>query len=558
MFIILLRMDRHGISGEGIETGDRDSDPVIYNFFALCYNFLLRLVDYIIENEGELQMEKKKKFQMPHTYIIIFGVILFAAILTMFIPLGKYETKEITYTMNGEEKTRTVLDPDSFEYVLDENGNRVTKVAPIFGTEDFGGQGILNYVFEGLTTGNKNGTAVGIIAFILVVGGSFGIVLRTGAVEGGIMRVISMTNGKEIFLVPILTVLFSLGGAVFGMGEEAIPFVMILVPMFIAMGYDAVVGIMCSYVATQIGFGTSWQNPFGLAVAQGIAGIPVMSGAWFRIPLWIIFTALTCVFTMRYAAKVKKNPKLSVAYESDQEYREDFGKNGKADIPFTFGHKLVLLTILICMIWTIWGVVTQGYYIPEIASQFFVMGLVSGIIGLIFHLNGMQINDIPRAFDHGAADLLGAAMCVGMAQGIIIILGGTSATDGTVLNTILYTISNGMKNFPPVISAWLMYVFQSVFNFFVVSGSGQAALTMPIMAPLADLVGVERQVAVLAYQLGDAFTNFIVPTSGCLLGALAAAKLEWGQWAKFQIKFQGFLFVFASIAVVVAMMIGLS
>lgn len=559
MFImLLLRMERHGISGEGIETGDRDSDPVIYNFFALCYNFLLRLVDYIIENEGELQMEKKKKFQMPHTYIIIFGVILFAAILTMFIPLGKYETKEITYTMNGEEKTRTVLDPDSFEYVLDENGNRVTKVAPIFGTEDFGGQGILNYVFEGLTTGNKNGTAVGIIAFILVVGGSFGIVLRTGAVEGGIMRVISMTNGKEIFLVPILTVLFSLGGAVFGMGEEAIPFVMILVPMFIAMGYDAVVGIMCSYVATQIGFGTSWQNPFGLAVAQGIAGIPVMSGAWFRIPLWIIFTALTCVFTMRYAAKVKKNPKLSVAYESDQEYREDFEKNGKADIPFTFGHKLVLLTILICMIWTIWGVVTQGYYIPEIASQFFVMGLVSGIIGLIFHLNGMQINDIPRAFDHGAADLLGAAMCVGMAQGIIIILGGTSATDGTVLNTILYTISNGMKNFPPVISAWLMYVFQSVFNFFVVSGSGQAALTMPIMAPLADLVGVERQVAVLAYQLGDAFTNFIVPTSGCLLGALAAAKLEWGQWAKFQIKFQGFLFVFASIAVIVAMMIGLS
>ena len=558
MFIMLLRMERHGISGEGIETGDRDSDPVIYNFFALCYNFLLRLVDYIIENEGELQMEKKKKFQMPHTYIIIFGVILFAAILTMFIPLGKYETKEITYTMNGEEKTRTVLDPDSFEYVLDENGNRVTKVAPIFGTEDFGGQGILNYVFEGLTTGNKNGTAVGIIAFILVVGGSFGIVLRTGAVEGGIMRVISMTNGKEIFLVPILTVLFSLGGAVFGMGEEAIPFVMILVPMFIAMGYDAVVGIMCSYVATQIGFGTSWQNPFGLAVAQGIAGIPVMSGAWFRIPLWIIFTALTCVFTMRYAAKVKKNPKLSVAYESDQEYREDFEKNGKADIPFTFGHKLVLLTILICMIWTIWGVVTQGYYIPEIASQFFVMGLVSGIIGLIFHLNDMQLNDIPRAFDRGAADLLGAAMCVGMAQGIIIILGGTSATDGTVLNTILYTISNGMKNFPPVISAWLMYVFQSVFNFFVVSGSGQAALTMPIMAPLADLVGVERQIAVLSYQLGDAFTNFIVPTSGCLLGALAAAKLEWGQWAKFQIKFQAFLFVFASIAVVVAMMIGLS
>ena len=142
---------------------------------------------------------------MPHTYIIIFGVILFAAILTMFIPLGKYETKEITYTMNGEEKTRTVLDPDSFEYVLDENGNKVTKVAPLFGTEDFGGQGILNYVFEGLTTGNKNGTAVGIIAFILVVGGSFGIVLRTGAVESGIMRVINENLSNPNLTVEMIT-----------------------------------------------------------------------------------------------------------------------------------------------------------------------------------------------------------------------------------------------------------------------------------------------------------------------------------------------------------------
>lgn len=367
---------------------------------------------------------EKKKFQMPHTYIIIFGVILVAALLTCFIPLGKYDTKEITYTVNGSEKTRTVVDPDSFQYILDEDGNKVTQAAPLFGTEDFGGRGgIVNYVFEGMTAGSRGGGAVAIIAFTLVVGGAFGIVLRTGAVESGIMRVISLTNGKEIILIPILITLFSLGGAVFGMGEEAIPFVMILVPMFIAMGYDAVVGIMCSYVATQVGFGSSWQNPFGLAVAQGIAGIPVMSG---------------------------------------------------------------------------------------------------------------------------------------MAQGIIIILGGTDASSGTVLNTILHSISGAMQDLPPVVSAWFMYVFQSVFNFFVVSGSGQAALTMPIMAPLADLVGVERQIAVLAFQLGDAFTNFIVPTSGCLLGALAAAKLEWGSWAKFQIKFQAVLVVFASLAVVLGVVIGLS
>ncbi|MCR1942704.1 putative basic amino acid antiporter YfcC [[Clostridium] symbiosum] len=501
-------------------------------------------------------MEKKKSFQMPHTYIIIFFVIVLAAVLTLFIPLGQYETKEITYMQNGSEKTRTVLDPDSFRYVLDENGNKVTKAAPIFGTEDFGGQGILNFVFEGMTVGDKNGTAVGIIAFILVVGGAFGIVLRTGAVESGIMKVIEKTEGREILLIPILITLFSLGGAVFGMGEEAIPFVMILVPLFIALGYDVVVGIMCSYVATQIGFGSSWMNPFSLAVAQGVAGIPVMSGAGFRIVLWVIFTATAIIFTMRYAVKIKKNPQSSVAYETDQYYRDDFSSKNKEDVPFTFGHKLVILTIVLTMAWTIWGVIAEGYYIPEIASQFFVMGLVSGIIGVVFKLNDMKVNDIAKSFDKGAAELLGAALCVGMAQGIIIILGGTSATEGTVLNTILHSIGEGMKNFPPMLSAWLMYVFQTIFNFFVVSGSGQAALTMPIMAPLADIVGVSRQVSVLAFQLGDAFSNFIVPTSGCLLGALAAARLDWGKWAKFQIKFQAVLFVFASAAMVIAVMTG--
>lgn len=193
------------------------------------------------------------------------------------------------------------------------------------------------------------------------------------------------------------------------MGEEALPFVMILVPMFIALGYDAIVGVMCSYVATRIGFGTSWMNPFSLAIAQGIAGIPVMSGAAYRIVLWVIFTAIAIVFTMRYAAKIKKNQKLSVAYESDKYYRDDFGEKSKQELPFTLGHKPVMLTIVVTMAWTIWGVIVKGYYIPEIASQFFVMGLVSGIIGIIFKLNDMHLNDIAKAFDHGATDLLGAA-----------------------------------------------------------------------------------------------------------------------------------------------------
>lgn len=492
---------------------------------------------------------------MPHTYVIIFFVILFAAVLTMFVPLGQYDTKEISYMLNGQEKTRTVLDPGSFRYVTDENGNQITQVAPLFGTEDFGRQGILNYVFEGLTVGDKWGSAVGIVAFILVIGGAFGIVLKTGAIDQGILAMIERTKGGEKFLIPVLFILFSLGGAVFGMGEEAIPFAMILVPMFIALGYDAVVGVCVTYCATQIGFGASWMNPFSLAIAQGISEVPVLSGAGFRIVLWFVFTGIGITFTMLYASKIKKNPEASVSYESDAAYRAGFKvENTKAD--FRLGHKLILLDILIVMVWIIWGVVKKGFYIPEIASQFFIMGLVAGIIAVIFHLNDMRVNDIASAFQSGAADLVGAALVVGMAQGIIIILGGTSASSPTVLNTILHTISGGMQNFPPVISAWLMYVFQTVFNFFVVSGSGQAALTMPIMAPLSDLVGVSRQTSVLAFQLGDAFSNLIVPTSGCLLGTLGVAKLEWGKWAKFQIKMQGVLFAGASVAMIIAVLIG--
>lgn len=503
-----------------------------------------------------METKAKKRFQVPHTYVIIFGVIIFAAILTMFIPQGQYETQEITYMQNGEEKSRTVLDPDSFHYALDENGNRITKAAPLFGTEDFGGQGILNYVFEGITAGDKYGAAVGIVAFILVIGGAFGIVLKTGAVDQGILAMIDKTHGSEALLIPVLFILFSLGGAVFGMGEEAIPFAMILVPMFIAMGYDAVVGICTTYVATQIGFGASWMNPFSLAIAQGIAGVPVMSGAGFRIFLWVVFTSIGAGFTMVYAQKIKRNPKLSVAYESDAAYRNEFHGKNSSHADFRLGHKLVLVVIALTLVWTVWGVIAKGYYIPEIASQFFVMGIAAGIIGVLFHLNDMTVNDIATSFQSGAADLIGAALVVGMAQGIIIVLGGTSASEPTVLNTILHGISNAMHGLPTVVSAWLMYVFQTVFNFFVVSGSGQAALTMPIMAPLSDLLGVNRQVSVLAFQLGDAFSNLIVPTSGCLLGVLGVAKLDWGKWVKFQIKMQAVLFVSASIAVVGAVLIG--
>ena len=500
------------------------------------------------------EVKKKNRWQMPDTYIIIFFVVVLAAALTYIVPQGKYDTQDVTYEVDGVEKTRTVIENGSFQYVLDENGEPLKEGVKLF--EPGGEVGLFNYAFEGLCVGDKWGTAVGIIAFLLIIGGSFGIIIRTGAVEAGVLNLIKKTKGKEFLLIPLIFILFSLGGAVFGMGEEALPFAMILVPVMVAMGYDSVVGVLITYCATQIGFGASWMNPFSLAIAQGIADVPVFSGSGFRLVLWFLFTGLGAGMTMLYARKIHKDPLKSIAYETDEYFRKDFKEEGSTNKEFKLGHALVIATIVIGMVWVIWGVMKEGYYIPELAAQFFIMGIVSGIIGIVFKLNDMRLNDLASSFKSGVSDLVGAAMVVGMAQGIMLVLGGSSPTDGTVLNTILNGISSLLVGVPAAAAAVLMYIFQSVFNFFVVSGSGQAALTMPIMAPLADLLGVTRQTAVLAFQLGDAFTNLIVPTSGCMMGCLAIAKLDWGKWIKFALKFFGMFFATSVIVMITAVMIG--
>lgn len=503
----------------------------------------------------------RKSWKMPDTYIIIFLVVVAAAVLTWIVPVGVFTgTQEAA---NG----KTILDPSSYTNLfVEQDGELIPDTAgtthrkPIALFKPFGGMGLLNYVFEGLTSGSKWGTAVGIIAFILIAGGSFGVVLRTGAVENGILAMIARTRGKEVLLIPLLFLLFSLGGAVFGMGEEAIPLAMVVIPIVVDMGYDAITGILITYGATQIGFATSWMNPFSVAVAQGVAGVPLLSGAVFRIIMWAFFTVVGIVFTWVYAKRIHKNPTLSVSFDSDRYFREDFKAREVEHAPFTLGHALILLTVLGAVIWVVWGVVGygvgNGYYIPSIATVFFIMGLVAAIIAGIFKLNGMSFNDGAEAFRKGAADLVGAALVVGMAKGIILVLGGDSTETPNILNTILHGMGSVLAGLPAVLSAWFMYIFQSIFNFFVVSGSGQAALTMPLMAPLAELVGVTKQVAVLAFQLGDGFTNLIVPTSGCLMGVLGVARLDWGNWAKFQIKFQGLLVLLGSLFIILAVIIG--
>ena len=438
-----------------------------------------------------------------------------------------------------------------------DTSEKLHKTAKVWGTDDFNGFGFLNFVFEGLVSGDKYGSAVGIAALILVVGGAFGIIMQTGAIDAGIFAFISKTRGLERLALPLLFFAFSFGGATFGMAEEVIPFSMVMVPFVIALGYDSIVAVTVTYVASQIGNATSWMSPFSVAVAQGIAGIPVISGATFRIIMWVVVTALSAAYLMIYAERIRNNPEKSLTYQSDAYFRNHLEKTSSEQKPFLLGHKLILVEMLAVLIWIVWGVTQKGYYIPEIASQFFVMGLGAGIIAVLFKLENMGLNDVASAFQSGASELAGTAIVVGMAKGILLVLGGSDANVPSALNTILHSIGGLLSNVPAFIGAWFMYIFQSFFNLIVTSNSGQAALTMPIMAPLADLLGVSRQIAVLAYQLGSGFMDAFTPVSASLIGVLGVARIEWVKWAKFQIKMQGFLFVLGTIFIFIAVAIGL-
>lgn len=512
-----------------------------YSYFNYENDLMSHSSTYPQEN-----VSKPTKWQMPDTLILIFFVGLFTSALSFLIPVGQFDNKEISFIVDGAEKTRTVIVPESFEYVLDEKGEHVYKSVNFFSS---GGEiGLMNFPFEGLVSGSKWGAAVGVIMFMFIIGGAFSIVMRTGTIDNGILKLINLTKGNEVLFIPVLFLLFSLGGAVFGMGEEAVAFAIIIAPLMIKLGYDGITTVMVTYVATQLGFATSWMNPFSVAIAQGIAGVPILSGMTFRIFMWAGFTLIGIFFTMLYAKRIKANPLASYSYHSD-DYIRNKKTDENAEIRWCFGDTLVILTVFATTIWVVWGVVMHAWYIPEIASQFFTMGFIVALIGTFFNLNNMTVNDAAVAFKEGAGIMLAPALLVGFAKGVLLLIG--AGGDGpSVLNTILHSIGNVLSQLPSTLSVWLMYVFQSVFNFFVTSGSGQAALTMPLLAPLSDLAGISRQVAVLTFQLGDGFTNIIVPTSASLMATLGVCRIDWGVWVKFVWRFMLLLFIIASVTVI--------
>ena len=350
----------------------------------------------------------------------------------------------------------------------------------------------------------------GIIIFILVVGGAFWLLNATSAVEVGIKRFIARIGRRAKIVLVALTVLFSLAGAVFGMSEETIPFVGLMAPLAISMGYDAITGLLIVYGASNIGFSSAFLNPFTVGIAQEMSDLPMFSGMGYRIFCWVLLTALFIAFTLVYASRIKKEAPAKAHAEAPAQAEGSHTR-----------HWVILGILAAGIAALILGAVVFHWYITEISALFLAMGILFGIAA------GFRANRIAAEFIAGAKDIFGAAMVVGLASGIIIIL-----QDGHVLDTILHSLQTSLEGSSKTASLTMMYAVQTLINLFIPSATAKAAITIPVMAPLSDLIGLSRQSMVLAFQFGDGFTNMVTPTSGVLIAALAMARVDYEKWTR--------------------------
>lgn len=506
----------------------------------------------------------QKQWRMPHTFTIVLFVVLLAAMMTWILPGGSFERMSVEVPGSG---AREVVVPDSYHPV-----ERQAQTWQFFSA-----------FYDGFVK------TAHIIVFVFMVGGAFWIVNATHAIDrgvGGFLQKVGGWKEKRLFrhlnveslIISVIMVMFSLFGAVFGMSEETLAFLVIFVPLAVSMGYDSLVGLGMCYLAAHVGFAGGMLNPFTIGIAQGLADLPAFSGLNYRLLCWCVFTLAGIVFVLCYARRIRRNPQASPMYAADAYWRERMAEGTQAEaaeasrwpawlvfalltllgiylsvrFPFStlklnqascavpwipaclllfvgigipalrrdvryFILDLLLMTILALVI----GVLSYDWYIKEIAALFFALGILSGAA------YAFSADRIVRLFLDGCKDMLTAALVIGLAGGIIVML-----QDGCIIDTLLYGMVAAMDGAGRVLSAAGMYVFQNALNIVIPSGSAKAALTIPIMTPFSDLLQISRQTMVLAFQFGDGITNMITPASGVLIGCLGVARVPYAVWVK--------------------------
>lgn len=505
-------------------------------------------------------MSKGRKF--PHTYVIVFAIVVMAAMLTWLVPGGSFSREEVE--VNGS--MREVVVSDSFQFT--ESSPQTWQV--------------FSALFDGFVD------KADIIVFILMIGGAFWILNSSRAIDAGIYAFIRKTRvfeknrairflGIDNMIIVTIMLLFSVFGATFGMSEETIAFVIIFVPMAIGMGYDSIVGVSLCFVAAGLGFAGAILNPFTIGIAQGLSHLPLFSGIEYRMFCWVVINLAGIGYVLWYTRRIKKDPRRSPVYEDDEVWRQKHGEQESAIVYhtplsawLTFGmltavlvlcaflyplttlniglsaytwpvfpvlavlfalsnlfalrksvHFFILNLLIFTILLLIVGVMGYGWYVMEIATLFMALGLLAGAA------MNYSPNRVAKLFLEGVGDILSAALIVGLAGGIIIIL-----QRGQVIDTLLYYASGSMEEMGNLATVWTMYLIQTGINIIIPSGSAKAALTIPIMSQFSDLIGLSRQATVMAFQLGDGFTNLITPTSGVLIGVLGVARIPYGKWVK--------------------------
>ena len=455
-----------------------------------------------------------------NTFAIILAIVGVVAVMTWIVPSGAYDKTDV-------------------------DGREVV-VAGTYHPVPANPQGLFD-VLKAPVQGFSNTAEV--IVFLLFIGGALSVVEKTGAIAAGIQAASAFFQRRpnlRFLFIPLGIITFSLCGATFGMCEEALIFIPIFIPLALSLGYDSALGTAIPFIGAGVGFAAAFTNPFTVGIAQGIAQVPLYSGIGYRFIIWIICTIVVITWLSFYARKIRKNPQASLTYEFDIEKRKELKLN-KEETHITRRQKWVLLAFGLGMVGLVIGVLktqicsfikgmwgidlmqmlhleASGWYITEIAALFLGVGFLCGILG---RMKMSQFND---AFFDGVRGMAEIAVLLCFAQAIVII-----ANNGHILDTMLNWMSSGIKHLHPVCASWAAMMLQTVIDFFIPSGSGKAVLTMPILAPLADLIGITRQTMVLAFQLGGSWMNMVIPTDPVTIAAIGFARIAYGKWLKWML-----------------------
>lgn len=473
------------------------------------------------------------RVRVPHVFPLLLGVILVCALLTYVLPSGTYDRTEVRIG----ETTRSVVVPGTYRRLPKEvspEGILIGRPAPDE-ARPTSVVGFLTAVPRGMEA------SADIIFLIFIVGGVFGIIQRTGTIAAILQGLLTRFAGSGRLLTIILMSVVAVGGSTLGMGEELIPLVPIFLLVSKEMGYDRIFGLALVFLAAAVGFAAATTNPFNVQIAQGIAAVPLGSGLGFRLLFFACALAVAILHVLRYGERVRRDPARSLVAGDVEGPAHAAG----VSVPWRTAHLAIVAAAATIFALTLYAIQTQGWWLAELSGGFLLIGLVAAAIGRL------SVAESTAAFVKGLEDMVVAALVVGFARGIQVVL-----DDARVLDTIIFAAAQALAGVPSLLAVQGMLVFQSVLNFFIPSGSGQAAVTMPLMAPLADVLGLTRQTAVFAFTCGDGFSNMIIPTSGILMAMLGLAHVPYEKWLRFVLPLFLQLMLLSAVFLVLAVWIG--